>query len=298
MSDSDHTWLIGVDGGGTGCRAAIGTLENGVLAQAEGGRANATSDPELAIMNVASTVQAAAEKAGVPLDNLKNSIAHLGLAGVMTPADERRIASALPYKNATITDDRPTTVTGALGGQDGFLLSIGTGTIVAAKRDKDFSYIGGWGFQISDQASGAWLGRAALERTILCHDGLAPHSDLTRALMAEFNDDPNAIVTLAASAKPGDYAAFARQVVSTASAEDPWALAMMADGAAYLMQGLSILGFRPGDVLCLTGGVGPHYARYLPSETLAGQITSRGEALDGAFQLAKSRAENQQGRRQ
>jgi len=295
MFGSEHPILIGVDGGGTGCRVAIGTPSAGVLAQAEGGRANASSDPELAIKNIISTVLAAAKKAGVSPGALRDAVAHLGLAGVMTPADSQRIASALPYKSASVTDDRPTAVTGALGDQDGFLLSVGTGTIVAASKDGHFRYIGGWGFQISDQSSGAWLGRAALERTILCHDGLAAHTDLTRALMAKFGDDPNAIVSFSLSAKPGDFGSLAPLVVSGADAGDTWGLSVMKDGADYLSKGLSVLGFLPGDTLCLTGGVGPHYASYLPPKALTGRIASRGSALDGAFQLAKSRAAISQG---
>ena len=57
-----------------------------------------------------------------------------------------------------------------------------------------------------------------------------------------------------------------------------------------LVNTLWALGFTAGDRLCLTGGVGPHYASYLPSEVLTGQQNCLGSALDGAFQLAKRAA--------
>ncbi|CAN0599943.1 unnamed protein product, partial [Ectocarpus sp. 12 AP-2014] len=136
--------------------------------------------------------------------------------------------------------------------------------------------------------SGAWLGRAALEQVLLCHDGLADHGDLTRTLFAEFDNDPNAIVAFSMSAKPGDYAAFAPDVVSAADSGDASGQAFMAKGANYLIRGLNALGFQPGDTLCLSGGVGGHYARYLPASILSGNIGPRGTALDGAFHLAKS----------
>jgi glucosamine kinase len=295
MSDLGNLILVGVDGGGTGCRAVVGTQSAGVLGRAEGGRANVASDPDLAIRNIISTVTAAARKAGIDAVALHVACAHLGLAGVMTDGDSARISSALPYAHATVTDDRPTTVMGALDGQNGFLLAVGTGSFIAANVAGSVDYVGGWGFQISDQASGGWLGRAVLKRVLQCHDGLADHTGITRAIFAKFDDDPNAIVAFSMSAKPGDFGSLARDVVSAAGVGDGWAREIMKDGADYLVRGLVKLGFRPGDVLCFSGGLGPSYAPYLPPDFLSGQIAPRGNALDGAFALAKLGAANMRG---
>lgn len=294
MSDSFHTLLIGVDGGGTGCRVAIGTAADGALARAEGGRANVASDPELAIKNVIDTVEAAASKGMIDLEQLKGATAHLGLAGVMTSQDAGKVAAAVPYKNVTVTDDRPTALNGAFGGQDGFLLSVGTGTIAAAKIDGTYRSVDGWGFFVGDHASGSWLGHKCLRQVLLCHDEIAPHSDLTRAVFAKFNNDPNEIVAFSRSAKPGDYGVFAPEVVESASVGDPVGKKIVEKGAGHLMRCLSALRFNAGDPLCLTGGVGPHYAKYLPDEITAGLIDRRGSALDGAFALARESVENSQ----
>ena len=288
MVGSRHTPIIGVDGGGTGCRVAIGTLVDGVLARAEGGRANVSSDPELAIRNVVSAVEAAAAKCGISTDQLQTATAHLGLAGVMSPQDAEKVASAVPYRHVTVTDDRPTALNGALGGQDGFLLSVGTGTIAAACKDGNYRSIGGWGFHVGDQASGSWLGRESLRFVLLCHDGLAEHSDLTRALFAKFHSDPNQVVAFSMSAKPGDYGAFAPDVVEAARADDPVGQKIMGAGAEHLRQSLMVLGFETGDTLCLTGGVGPFYADYLPSDMTSGLQPRKGNALDGAFGFARA----------
>ena len=292
MYDSAQTLLIGVDGGGTGCRAAIGTPLNGVLATSKGGPANASSGPELAVENVLLAVASAAKLAGIPANALGRALAHVGLAGVQTPEDSHRIAAQLPYGDVVVSDDRPTSVTGALGGQDGFLLSIGTGTIAAASVDGDFKYVGGWGFHVADQASGAWLGRAALEQVLLCHDKMAAHTDLTRSLFANFDCDPNAVVAFSMSAKPGDYAKFAPEIVKGALSGDPWGRKIMDTGGRHLERCLATLGFKAGDRLCLTGGLGRHYAAFLPAELLTGCIEPSGSALDGAFQMAKSKCRN------
>ncbi|WP_224825927.1 BadF/BadG/BcrA/BcrD ATPase family protein [Cognatishimia sp. MH4019] len=291
MSDSANTLIIGVDGGGTGCRVAIGTLDGKVVARAEGGRANIASDPELAIGNIIKTVEAAAIDGAIAVDRLSTATAHLGLAGVMTTQDAQMVASALPYRDTFVTDDRSTALNGAFGGQDGVLLSVGTGTIAAGRKDGVYRSLGGWGFYVGDQASGSWLGKKCLRQVLLCHDGIAQHSELTRALFAKFGDDPNEIVAFSMSAKPGDYGAFAPEVVSWAKAGDPIGKKIVQKGATHLLRCLKVLQFNAGDPLCLTGGVGPHYASYLPDDVTAGLVKPLGNALDGAFAFAKARAE-------
>ena len=286
MFDLENHILIGVDGGGTGCRAAVGTRVDGVLATAEGRSANATTDPDFAIKNIISTVNEAAQNAGISEDQLSRASAHLGLAGAITDADITRISQSLPYGESTVTDDRATAVAGALKERDGYLLSLGTGTIIAASHDGAVNYVGGWGFQVSDQASGAWLGRAALERVILCHDGLAEHSTCSKTIFANFHDDPNMIVAFSTTAMPSDFGTLAPTVVDAARDGDPWARSLLQDGATYLTQGLARLGFTAGDLLCLTGGLGPHYKDYLPDDVLIGLVPPNGSALDGAFALA------------
>ena len=59
----------------------------------------------------------------------------------------------------------------------------------------------------------------------------------------------------------------------------------MQEGATYYVRALKALDFAPGDPLCLLGGIGPHYAQFLPKDHLTGQIAARGSALDGAFHL-------------
>ena len=288
--------LIAVDGGGTGCRAAIGTQRGGILGRASGGRANIGNDPDQTLINIRTTVEAAAASAGLPAEALAGATAFLGLAGMNVARDAARLRAALPYARIIAEDDRPACVVGALGeGAAGWVLAIGTGTIVAATDGTAFRYVGSWGFHLADQGSGAWLGRGALDLALQSHDGVLPHTDLIRALLADFGDDPEAFVAFSLTAQPGDYAAFAPKVIAAAEAGDHHAQALMREGAAYYTRALKTLDFAPGDPLCLLGGVGPHYAPYLPEDHLAGRIAARGTALDGAFHLAcKAAAEEVQ----
>lgn len=286
MENNMPSFVIGCDGGGSGCRVVVADANGRVLAQAAGGPANVTSDFDGAIASLSAALADAARQLGLSLGDFSDAVAHFGLAGVQSAQGAARVAAALPLRNPRITEDRVVAVAGALGDADGVLLAIGTGTIIAASRAGVLSHVGGWGLQLSDQASGAWLGRAVLERVLLCHDGLEAFGDLTSQIFAEFIRDPGALVRFAATARPADYAGYAPVVVQAAKAGDADGVALMQRGAAYLARALDVIHFVPSDLLCLTGGVAPHYAPYLPAAAQQAIAPAKGSGVDGALRLA------------
>jgi glucosamine kinase len=215
--------------------------------------------------------------------------AHFGVAGAHSEVEMEAVRAALPYGSATVTGDRATSVRGALGEADGYVVALGTGTIVARQSSLDMRTVGGWGFDLSDQASGAWLGRRLLEEIVLCEDGLRAHTELSLAVLAT-HGGLIGLIQFSAGAIPGSYATLARDVVSAAQAGDALALELMGQGAAYVERGLTTLGFEKGDLLCLGGGLGPHYAPYLAKTFTANAIAPKGTALDGAFAMAAQAA--------
>ena len=155
--------LIAVDGGGTGCRAAIGTQRDGILGRASGGRANIGNDPDQTLVNVRCAVEEAAASAGLPQAALEDATAFSGLAGMNIARDEARLRAALPYARIIADDDRPACAVGALGaGVAGRVLALGTGTPAAATDGAGFRHVWRWGFPLAHPASRAWLGRVGL----------------------------------------------------------------------------------------------------------------------------------------
>ncbi|MEP2029836.1 MAG: BadF/BadG/BcrA/BcrD ATPase family protein [Paracoccaceae bacterium] len=286
MTESYEPFLIGVDGGGTGCRAALARGNGQILAQVEGGRANVATDFDLAVKNVAEVIANVAGKGGIGQSNSKAVSIHVGLAGVISKAVSRKVAEALPYALITVTDDRVVAVKGALGDDDGYFMSVGTGTIVASKKAGELHNVSGWGFAVSDQASGAWLGRRLLEKTLLCYDRIQPHTELTLATLARFEGDPNELVAFSLGAKPGDFGAFAPDVMHAAKAGDQIGLELTNEGADYLQSALRALSFDKGDRLCVSGGVGKHYLPYLNAKFKENVIDPDGPPIEGALRLA------------
>lgn len=218
---------------------------------------------------------------------LAECVMHVGLAGVMNRADRAAVAEAMPYRQVTVSDDRATSVCGALGARSGILAAIGTGTIVVAQSRHGMRHFGGWGHHLADQASGGWLGQKALRITMKVHDGLLERSIMTDRVLERFEGDPINAVHFATHAKPGDYASFAPIVVDAARNGDPNALNLMNKGAEYLQTCFGIVNMEGDWVLCLTGGIGPYYAPYLAPELQARIRAPAGTALDGALHLAR-----------
>ncbi len=280
--------VCAVDGGGTGCRVAIANPNGEVLARASGGPANYASNAAQAVENVVGAVRLAAGKLGADMHRL---VAHVGLAGIMNDTDACAMVAQLPFEHCTVTDDRVTSVIGALGNNDGALLAVGTGTFVAMRRGGEFRFFGGWGQQVGDQASGAWLGRELLVHALLAVDGLEAESDLTRTVLARFDGTPADIVAFARRARPADYATFAPLIVEAAKAGDLVAHQLMDRGTAYLNTALGAADLSGDDIVCLVGGVGPHYEPYLAPKYHSLIRLPKGTALDGALQLACQKQE-------
>ncbi|MFC6491270.1 BadF/BadG/BcrA/BcrD ATPase family protein, partial [Nitratireductor sp. GCM10026969] len=180
-------------------------------------------------------------------------------------------------------------VRGALGPHDGAAAIVGTGSVFGARVAGQVRIIGGWGFLLGDQASGARLGRALLEEVLLAHDGIRPGSALTGAVLARFDHDPGAMVTFGKEARPADFGAFAPEIFAAAEKGDPVAGRLVADGVAAIEAALDAVMPKGCDRLCLLGGLGEPYAPYLGARYRAVLQPPLGTALDGALTLAVER---------
>lgn len=280
MSESRSSRLIGIDGGGSTCRFAL--LDAGVRTEVTLGSANAFSDRPGTIARLREGLAELARRAGLGDTDIASARLHAGLAGIMTPDDAAEIAAAIPVRNARVTDDRPTSLRGALGTAEGTLAAIGTGSFFGRQADGETRFIGGWGFLLGDEASGAWLGRRLLAATLHAADGLRQDTPLLEEIRAAFGGAPAGIVTAAQGYAPRDFAALAARIFDAAEREDPAALELIGEGAAWIVRAARALGWAEGEPLCLAGGLGPRYARYLDVETVPPQAS----ALDGALALA------------
>ena len=127
---------------------------------------------------------------------------------------------------------------------------LGTGTAYMARKNGKSRAIGGWGFQVGDQGSGARIGRDLLEQTLLAHDGIRQASPLTQAMLAIFRDNPEDVVEFTTTAKPGDFGGFAPMVFDHAAKGDAVANWILGQAVADVEASLGVLDLaRQGSAL-------------------------------------------------
>ncbi len=285
------SYYLGVDGGGTGCRVALATGDGQVIARAQGGAANIATDLEAARANILATIRQAFDKAEVGFGNTARTVAVLGLAGANLGDYRQRLLARLPFAKAAIVSDAETTLVGAIGAADGVVGALGTGSVYGRRVNGVFTQLGGWGFLLGDDGSGARLGRDMLHRAILAHDGLVPHSPVTREILADYQGTPRALVEAAQAFTPKDFAQLAPRIVTAADSGDENAEAIMACHTALVRKSLDAVGFDPEKSFCLLGGLGPTFLKRLPARYQNAAQTPLGNALDGALTLARKLGE-------
>ena len=283
-------WFVGVDGGATRCRARVRDAGGRALAEATGAAANIHVDFAAAIAVMREVVGDVLKNAGLgPADQPRIAVG-FGLAGVNDRADAERVVAAFPgYARVSAANDASTACIGAHAGADGGLVIAGTGSAAIARVAGRETIVGGRGFALGDEGSGAHVGLDALRAATRAHDGLGPESALTRDLLAHFGGDVVALVRWARTAKPGDYGAFAPRVFAHAARGDAIALAVVGSAA----QALGALARRAVALgagrVALVGGVGEAMRPYLTPEEAELLTHPLHDATDGAIVMVGGR---------
>jgi glucosamine kinase len=272
--------FLGIDGGGTGCRAAVADETGRVLGRGEAGPANIASDPDGAAKNIVTAAAAALQAAG----GGKIFAAGLGLAGANAAGAADRLRDVLPFERVAVVTDGITAVKGALGTSDGVVAALGTGSVFAVQRGGMIRQIGGRGLVLGDEASGAWIGRAILRAALRAVDGMEPMTPLLAALIEE-GGGAESVVAFSLQARPVEFAALAPRVVES---DDPAAVAVMDAAVADAAEAVSLLQGNDGLPVVFLGGLGSVFVRKLGDRFPV--KAALGTALDGALMLAREMA--------
>lgn len=275
-------FFLGIDGGGTGCRAVLGDANGRVIGQGVGGPANINTDTEGAAQNILAATSIALSESDAEPHQL---IATLGLAGGAMRTAASRLEELLPFARVQIVNDAITAARGALGPDDGILVAIGTGSVFAIQRDGKIRQAGGRGFLMGDEGSGAVLGRSLLAEAMRAADGFAPQSPLLAQILDEFGG-VEGIIAFGNRARPAEFAVLAPRIVTS---DDPAALAIMQGAIHQIHYNINVLQHGRNLPVCFVGGLGPAYAAHL--DGLWPIRPARGSALDGALLMARQMAE-------
>jgi glucosamine kinase len=283
--------LLGIDGGGTACRARLTDIDGNVKGEGAAGPANIRFGLKESFAAVMQATNDALDQAGLSLDDV-DLIACLALAGASEPMNLAAArAFPLPFRRALITTDAHAACVGAHGGKDGGIIVVGTGSVGWAVVGEREYRVGGWGFPVSDEGSGAWLGSEAARRVLWAYDGRAPWSELLRAVFARFDNDPHAIVRWMGEARPRDFAALAPLVLEHASRGEATGCELVSAAAAHIDAIAERLVSYGAARLSLAGGIAASIALWLAPATREHIVAAEGDALSGALRMARGEAD-------
>lgn len=283
--DVSDVYFLGIDGGGSRCRARIRNRAGQLLGEAMGGSSNIYQSFEGAISNIVTTASEVATQA-----NLKTFQLHagLGLAGLVTAQGAEKIKSAkLPFASVTADNDAYIACVGAFAGGDGGIVIAGTGSIGFAVVNGTRHMVGGWGFALGDHGSGAWTGHHAVRRAALAIDGLLQPTPLIEEVLVRVGQTRFELSRWSEQAKPADYGQMAPLVFESASRGDVHGMTIVIEGAAAISNLGRALLARGARSICLLGGLAQVYPPYLDADVKRYLVSPVADATDGAIMMAR-----------
>ena len=169
--------VLGVDAGGTDCRAVL-VRDGEVVARGRLGPLNVQLHPDALDRLAALIEQTGAVAAG------------LGLAGLRSTADAERVAAELRSRTGVLLavgDDTEAALAGAFRGEPGVVVIAGTGS-AALGRDAEgrTARVGGHGYLLGDEGGGYWIGREAVRAALRAADGTGPPTALAAVVRDAF----------------------------------------------------------------------------------------------------------------
>jgi len=302
------SFFLGIDGGGSKTTCVAGD-ENSLLGTGTSSGSNVVRVGERqARESLGAAIRQACAAAKVTPAEIERTC--VGIAGGARPeiaAVVRGLLSEFVSGEIAVVGDMVIALEAAFGSGPGVVVIAGTGSIAYGRNSKgQVARAGGWGFAISDEGSGHWIGRAAVASSMRAYDeaGTENTSALLEGIMKSWGVMTREQVVVAANAvPPPDFAALPPVVLAAMDAGDATArtvliqagveLATLAKivigrlfrNAETVQVGVSGGVFRNCEVICQVfyDRLRAEYPEVLPNATLVNPAM-------GALDLARKRA--------
>ena len=282
---------LGIDAGGTHTRARLVSGDGQVLGTGKGGPANTPAGLPSGLLAIEDAWSQALTGAGISSGRVSTIYAGLGMAGLNRRGVlEGLKGHAFPFRSIAFASDAAIANLGAHAGGDGAVVIVGTGSVGFARVGEKIFTIGGYGFPVSDEGSGAELGLRAIRRALWARDGRIEHSAMTLEVLDRFKGSAGEIVDWTTRATPADYGAFAPMVLDHATAGDTIAELIVQESARRVDNIIRTLFDLGAPRCCIMGGVATRMRDWLAASLRARLSDPFGDPLDGAILLARTRA--------
>ncbi len=284
-------YYLGIDAGGTSCKARLVDNQANILAQHQGGAANIRLGVDKVLDEITTAASECLKQIGKTPDDISKLHVGVGMAGVSHSVNHKSmLEQQQPFASFRLKSDAYIACLSAHKGENGGIIISGTGSCGFYLKDGEEKTIGGHGFMLGDQGSGANLGRQTIRQSLLSFDGLAPQSDLSQKIMQHFENNPKVMLQWAEAAKPVDYAYFAKYCVKAYFQEDPLAQILVKETLQDLSLLISYIFEHTKAPTGIIGGLGtalkPQLMKLNPNKIMKDDIDN----LSGAVLLAMQQA--------
>ncbi len=233
-------YYLGIDGGGTKTRCVLGD-ETTVLATAMAGGCSVIRHGEQHAREALHTaIRQVCATAGVSTDRI--SATCIGVTGAARPEIVAKIRGILteliPEGNPSrveVVGDNVIALEAAFGAGPGVIAIAGTGSIVYGRDAAGHTArAGGWGFAISDEGSGHWIGRRAISAILSAQDQGLETALTDMVFQAWKINTIDELVQQANSTPPPDFPRLFPIVLRAAEEADAIACELLSDAGAKL----------------------------------------------------------------
>ena len=249
-------YYVGIDGGGTSCRARIRSEDGKLIGEAKSGSANILLGVDVAMSSILDAITQAAKQGNLSESHFSSMHVGLALAGAeQKSAWQKFMTLSHPFASMVLNTDAYGACIGAHNADSGAIMIAGTGSCGIYLSNGEQHVVGGREFPISDQGGGAVMGLHLIQQVLLAEDGIIEKTPLAHHVMAHFNHDVDQIVEWSKSALPRDYGQFSPAIFQYAQQGDALGIKMLKQTAADIEMFLVALNHKGATRICLMGSI-------------------------------------------
>ncbi|MCF6344265.1 MAG: hypothetical protein L3J15_06270 [Devosiaceae bacterium] len=293
MQKSIKQLFLGVDGGGTKCAMRLVDENSNILAEEVLSNSSnlQVNNGENAYYSVLQLSEIIFQKAGLDLrQDSKRTYACFGMSGARLKRAKQDFSKRnFPFAKTHICDDIDIAQIGAFLGKDGAVLIIGTGSAGLSIINNERFQVGGWGFNIGDDMSGAILGRKLLRMSLQAHEGLINSSELTKNIMAQFDNSAENLMAFSFNkdTKPATYAKHMPLLIEHFEKNDKNAIKLIEFEMLAIEKYIHYFKKNGAKEIAIIGGFGERLLPIIKQRFDKIIIKAKSDPLNGAIILAK-----------
>ena len=230
------TYFLGIDGGGNQTTCVVGN-EAEVLGWGTSGASNVIRvGEERARESLQAAVRQACAVSGVGAEKIRGTC--IGVAGADREEQAelvRRMLSEIVGGEIRVAGDMVIGLHAAFGDGPGVLVIAGTGSLAFGRNKRgETARAGGWGFAISDEGSGDWIGRMAIWAALRAYDRQDETGLLKGILSAWKLESVDALVPVANASPHADFSSLFPAVLGASDAGDALARTLLTQAGEEL----------------------------------------------------------------